>query len=95
MIKDSLFQFVSNSHKKYSGYALNPNISLARPSFFHMSIWDNMDLITKIILGMGFVFLVYGYVTIFTQNPPSPIDSMSFGLGLIGIALALTTMKKS
>ena len=58
-----------------------------------MSICD-MDFVkyitpSKILMGCGLIFLIFGYVTIFSQKPPSPIETMSFGLGLIGIAMAI------
>jgi len=59
-----------------------------------MSAWENMDWATRILMVCGFIFLVFGYVTIFTQKPPSPIDDMSIGLGLIGIALGFGALKK-
>jgi energy-converting hydrogenase Eha subunit E len=74
----------------------HPNINYSRISISHMSIWKNMDLVTKILMAAGLFSIVWGYLgTIVKNTPPTPIDYMSIGLGLIGIALVFSTMKKS
>jgi hypothetical protein len=41
------------------------------------------------IMIIGIIFVIYGYVTLFSLPPPSPVETLSVGLGLIAIALGL------
>jgi len=91
----AIFYGLTKKEKDFADtvHAVCDNINHPKTSCFLMSI-RNMDFAqyftpSKILIVCGLVFLCYGYLAIFTQNPPSPIETMSFGLGIIGVALAL------